>query len=340
MRSREHRPGFTLVELLVVIAIIGILVALLLPAVQSAREAARRMQCKNNLKQLALAGHTFHEAQGMYPYGRKYDIWDTYTWTQLILPQIEQQAIYDRYTTLPDRGFVTSYPGPNGPIGDDADLREARHAAIATFYCPSDQSPTDNEIASASYGFKRGNYSGCAGSGDMYGEATDAAAGPWGPGVFGVTHGQTFDAGQQSVSSSIDDTKDGTTNTLMISEMIVPRVTPGWGGPMGETIYGNMGGALFTAAQTPNSSTPDNVYGPCPQSLGDASYDPPCISIAGSAWWQPSAQGAFASARSRHPGGVNAALADGSVRFFSETIDLETWRGLGTRNGGEVVTLP
>jgi hypothetical protein len=109
---------------------------------------------------------------------------------------------------------------------------------------------------------------------------------------------------------------------------------------MGETIYGNMGGGLFTAAMTPNSSAADEVYGPCPQMLGDSTYKAPCVMIAGSRWWTPSAKDAHAAARSKHPSGVVAALADGSVRFISESIDQELWRSIGTRDGGEAVTLP
>lgn len=337
MRNAANSRAFTLVELLVVIAIIGILIALLLPAVQSAREAARRLQCSNNLKQLALACHTFENTHEYLPYGRKYDIWDSYTWTQLVLPQIEQQAVYDLYYTLPQRPFATTYPGPNGPIGNDARLKQARESKIATYYCPSDNSPAPNEIDSQQYGFYRGNYTGCAGSGDMYGEAVDTTSGPWGPGAFGVRHDQSYDDGQASVSTAMAMIKDGSSNTLLLSETIVPTVEPGWGGPMGETIYGNMGGALFSAAQTPNASAADEVYGPCPDALGDTSYGAPCVTIANHAWWGPAAAGAHAAARSRHPGGVSAAMADGSVHFYADSIDLETWRGMGTRSGGEVV---
>ncbi len=325
--------GFTLVELLVVITVIGILMSLLLPAVQSIRAAGRRLQCSNNIKQIALASHAFHQSREFFPYGRKSDIWDAYTWTQLILPQIEQQPVFDNYFTLSDPMEMT-------PRGSDPRLKAAREAEIPVYYCPSDQSPTDNEVQTSSFGFKRGNYSGCAGSGDMYGASIDSTNGPWGPGVFGVKNGQNFNNGMRDLAAAWGQLSDGKSQTLMFSEMLVPDVTPGWGGPMGETIYGNMGGALFTAAYTPNTTTPDNVYGPCPQALGDQTYEPPCITIGSSSWSSPSAARAFASARSFHEGGVNAALADGSVHFVSEGIDLLTWRALGTRAGGDTAAFP
>ena len=332
--------GFTLVELLVVIAIIGVLIGLLLPAVQAAREAARRTQCANHLKQLALACHSHNELFRELPYGRKYDIWDTYTWTQLILPYIEQKAVYDGYWTLPLRGYATTYPGPNGPIGDDPRLREVRHRAIPPFYCPSDGSPTENQMDTGPFGFQRGNYFGCTGSGDMYGNATDAG-GPWGRGVFGVKNGQSFDRSAQVPTRGLRPVEvvDGTSNTLLLSEGLVPTVS-WWGGPMGETVYGNMGGALFSASLTPNSSAPDRPIGPCPQNQGDLVYTAPCLSLGGNGWWTPSGAGAHAAARSSHPGGVNAALTDGSVRYFSDGVDLLLWRSIGTFAGSEPVSQP
>ncbi len=104
-RSAGAHRGFTLVELLVVIAIIGILIALLLPAVQAARESARRLRCENSLRQLSLACMNYESANKMYPYGRKYDSWDTFTWTELILPQIEEKVVYSEYTYLPKKGL-------------------------------------------------------------------------------------------------------------------------------------------------------------------------------------------------------------------------------------------
>ncbi len=346
--QRHRRGAFTLIELLVVIAIIAVLIGLLLPAVQKVREAAARAKCSNNLKQLALACHSYYDVQQSMPYGRKYDVWDTYTWTQLILPYIEQTAIYNGYWTLPKTGFDPTkssdqhYPSPNGPIGDDAKLREARQAVIPPFVCPSDPGPRHNEEYTAPYGFERGNYRGCVGSGDMYGSATDTTTGPWGKGIFGVQPKQTADPGKgpQTRGVRFADIPDGASNTLLLSEGIVATVTTQWGGPMGETIYGNMGGALFSATLTPNSTAADRVIGPCPKDLSppDPLYKAPCLSLGGNAWWTPSAAKAHAGARSYHNGGVNGAMADGSVRFFANTIDQFTWRALATRSGGEAVS--
>ena len=341
MTSRNR--GFTLVELLVVIAIIGILVALLLPAVQAAREAARRMRCTNNVKQLTLACHNFEDTYKTLPYGRKYDFWDTYTWTQLTLPYIEQRAIFENYWTLPQTGITSSYPGPNGPIGDDARLRLARHTVVPTWNCPSDLGIKQNEIATAAYGFIRGNYRGCVGSGDMYGLAPASVTGTnWSMGPFSVKQNQSIDPGAtvQTMGVKLAEITDGTANTLLISEGISNAVSPGWGGPIGEMIYGNIGGALFNSTLTPNSTVADQVYGPCPVAAGDARYKAPCTSVGGSAWFQPSAAGAHAAARSYHPSGVVTSLADGSTRFVTDSVDVLVWRAAGTRDGGESIGLP
>ena len=331
-----QRPGLTLVELLVVMAIIALLIAILVPAVQAARESARRISCSNNLRQLALACLSFESTQRRLPYGRKYDFWDSYTWTQLTLPWIDQQSFADGYWTLPLKGFFKRHPGPNGPAGDDPRLRSSRHAFIPTYYCVSDRGPTRNEIDSSTFGFIRGNYSGCVGAGDMYGYAMDALP-ERGPGIFAVAGDQSYDDGTTRMVKATE-IKDGRMKTLLLSEIMVPDIEPGWGGPMGEIIYGNMGGALFSAAYTPNTSVPDEVYGGCPQQRGDTGYRAPCSPLVEGGGWTPKALYAHAAARSRHPGGVNAAFTDGSVRFAMEYVNLRVWRSLGTHAGGEVIS--
>ncbi len=335
--KQQHSNGFTLVELLVVIAIIGVLVALLLPAVQAARESARRTQCMNNLRQLALGNVLYESNQGQLPYARKTDQWDAYTWTQLILPHIEQQQVYDLYWDINDEREWR-------PAGsNDSRKRQAREAQIPAYYCPSDGGPYGNELFSDTWGFWRGNYRGSTGSTDMYGAELDEI-GVAGPGCFQVVPKQRLhpdprrpDSFPPTLFVRIGQITDGTSITMLLSEGMVPTIDV-WGGPLGEIIYGNMGGALFTGWLTPNSSLPDSVIGPCPEDQGDTEYpNETCFRISG----HPGAgreggSRAFAAARSRHPGGVNLAMADGSVNFAADDVDTVAWRAMATRDGEEL----
>lgn len=337
---RGHR-AFTLVELLVVITIIGILVAMLLPAIQAAREAARRLQCQNNMKQAALGCHNFATLRGEFPYGRKYDIWSAYSWTVLILPFIERQSLYDRYWTVPILPYAEGVPGPIWDLGVEARLEAARRSIVPGYCCPSDMTPVKNEWNLSDWCRYRYSYRGCAGNGDMYGNAasglTPLAGQAWGMGVFGVARDRGATPFNQH-GCMFSDIKDGTSSTLLLSEGVAPTAaTPGWGGPLGDSFSGNMGGAMFSTALTPNSSAPDRPIGPCPQTQGDTGYTLPCSSLGLNYWYTPSADGAYTAARSMHVRGVNAAMADGSVTFISDSVDLSIWRALGTRAGKEVL---
>jgi hypothetical protein len=219
-------------------------------------------------------------------------------------------------------------------------MRQARHTQIPLYYCPSGKAPAANEMNTPGYGFWRGNYFGCVGAGDMYGDRIFFADGPitkgqW-KGAFSVKKHTT--GGDPPIYSpvKIKDFVDGTSHTLMISESLVPTVA-GWGGAIGETIYGNMGGALFSAYTTPNSSIEDRPNGPCPQQQGDTDYPAPCVSNGGTG----GASGAqsYAAARSEHPGGVNVSLSDASVRFVADGVATNVWRAAGTRAWEEPLQL-
>ena len=135
----------------------------------------------------------------------------------------------------------------------------------------------------------------------------------------------------------IDSITDGTSNTVSFSEGIQPQTT-GWGGPIGNSWLGNMGGGLMTTTLTPNSSAADQIVGPCPGNNGDTTYKAPCNRIANNDGNGRSADGAHAGARSFHTGGVNAGMTDGSVRFFRNSIDIAAWRAFGTMANGEVIS--
>ena len=137
------RPGFTLIEVLVVIAIIAVLIGLLLPAVQKVREAAARMSCANNLKQLGLACHNFHDSNGTLPYARSGGGTNRSTWARLLLPYLEQGPIYDTYTT-PIAG-VSQTDGFNNLTSTNAQVLAATQAQVKVFICPSRRGPPGND---------------------------------------------------------------------------------------------------------------------------------------------------------------------------------------------------
>ncbi|WP_417378031.1 DUF1559 domain-containing protein [Gimesia sp.] len=310
----RHRKGFTLIELLVVIAIIAILVALLLPAVQQAREAARRSTCKNNLKQLGIALHNYHDSHRVFPFATVCGVnTAAYTgqnharqsWFHMVLPYVDQAPLYDK---LRD-GFQS------GTVSDFASHPQ-RSVKVPVFMCPSD--PNSGKIGSQKSTFYS-NYLLCSGS------TTQGA-----DGTFPKLNGMFFYVSRVRMS----DVTDGTSNTIAAGEInLVPDVAGGSSiadcltiGDLRGRIWGTkyVGGGTFTTLQGPNTSVPDTVtYG---YHRDYAPISTTCSSSDNAVY-----------ARSRHTGGVHFLLADGAVRFISDNVDTTTFRHLGTRAGGEVL---
>lgn len=316
----KNAAGFTLVELLVVIAIIGVMVGLLLPAVQAAREAARRMQCSNNLKQIALSMHNYHDTYQTFPYGHKLEVAGQTKrrdcWFQRILPFIEQGAYYDAYNQVEATYGATAEYIHNLP-------EEFIGRPVAAFMCPSDASAPSRGGNGSTRGFK-GTYGVNAGGGNPTTWNLETITEP-------INYDMTADAGGlfgRQTARGMKDAVDGTSNTVLVSEGISRGTIAAWGelgGYWGGAPHGSFG---FSTGETPNTSVPDRVY-----SCGTTTFPKaPCEN--GNA---DGLGGRFNFARSYHPGGVQASLCDGSVRFISDSINRQTWRNLGNRNDGGVL---
>lgn len=291
-----RRVGFTLVELLVVIAIIGVLIALLLPAVQQAREAARRMQCTNHQKQLALAMHNHHDVFGQFPYGATNSPRHTF-WVQ-IWAFIEQHALAERYDQK-QAFYVPPHINQNATTGLCTQF-------VDGYFCPSDQG--NMRWKGDAYWRSRGNY--VANFGYTAGATTDLKSAP-----FARNNGY----------KKMSDLTDGTSNTLFISEIIMAAQETQYDS-RGDVFNDDGPGSAFMTNNTPNGGV-DN-----PQFCVNQAPNPPCSTDSGSP--------PHIAARSKHPGGVNVAMADGSVRFVAETVSLNVWRAAGSSQGGESLVLP
>lgn len=299
--SSFRRHAFTLVELLVVIAIIGILVALLLPAIQTAREAARRTQCNNNLKQLMLAAQNYHDTHQRLPAGQTYysntNLSDKFTWTIFLLPFVEQGALYAQ----------VNWNGDMGGCGANAAVSRVE---IPAFVCPSGGADGD-------FGHScrvRHSYVANAGIGPFRAEWPPSQQ----PGVF-----------LQNRWLRLADFVDGTSNTVGLSELIKVREGYDFRGT-----WSYCEGTLYQHDRTPNTRIPDETR-PNFCTGADANHPhAPCIGTY-TAW---NTRASILSARSLHPGGVHAGLVDGAVRFVSDSIDVATWRALGTPFGYEVIS--
>ncbi|TWT60172.1 DUF1559 domain-containing protein [Rubinisphaera italica] len=304
--SLKLRSAFTLIELLVVIAIIAILVALLLPAVQQAREAARRSSCKNNLKQLGLALHNYHDTHNVLPFG-----WDERetAWSAMILPQIEQGNIYDT--------LIWAESGAGNWSSGSAN-QTATETVIPTYRCPSiavKEHMDFNGIARRVPASYRGVASSVAAS-------DDATSLP--PGATVALEMANLDGAFYGISStSFKDIVDGLSNTILIGESFTDpefgrdgQAMDFWqiGAPQtGGWVAGGTGGSEFTEIC-------GSTWAPINAHL-NASYTGHEIET---------------SFGSYHSGGAQFSIGDGSVRFISENVDLGLYRGLATLKGGEV----
>ena len=294
------RRGFTLVELLVVIAIIGILVSLLLPAVQSAREAARRMQCQNNVKQLALALHNYHTAHEIYPPAGYFD-GNTLSWCTSILPYIEQANLYEKLDLA-------------GPYSNTTNKKAAMNS-VEPFLCPSFAThrsvlfskfnKTDEQIGGQDpYTI---HYYGVLGP-----EGTNPASGEDYPAEVVGTCGDFATGGTMGHNTAIrmEDIRDGTSNTFLLGEL-------SWNGA----------GCYRTWARGTNASDT------CKASASAKNVE---YGIGVFAYEVFQVEFNDVSFGSMHPGGCHFANADGSVHFVSETVDIGVYKATASRAGGEV----
>jgi prepilin-type N-terminal cleavage/methylation domain-containing protein/prepilin-type processing-associated H-X9-DG protein len=340
--DRSQRSGFTLIELLVVIAIIAVLIALLLPAVQSAREAARRTQCVNNLKQIGLATHNYLSSNDLFPPGAIKGGWNFNSnglnWRPLILAQMEATNQFNAIN-------FSVLAGQNGPS-----LATVWYSSIASFLCPSDglgQAPVgfvpymgpNGSTSAWAPPFRPGstteqlvpvsNY--LMSFGDNYAILPLSGANPWETaagtvpqiglnGFWGSNNGSGSMRGFSDYSTggiaTIASVTDGTSNTIFAGEGLPDE-------DANNDFYSFTGGAAGTTI---------------PINWKTNQRDTACVDNYSSTNWNCRFSYATRGFKSRHPGGANFLFADGSVRFIKSSINRITYAAIGSRNGGEVVS--
>ncbi|MDG3002738.1 DUF1559 domain-containing protein [Paludisphaera mucosa] len=335
MPGEARRRGFTLIELLVVIAIIAVLIALLLPAVQAAREAARRAQCVNNLKQIGLAVHNYHDSHQRFPLGRVVEvgaggavsITRAYSPHSQILPFLEQSAIYQAINFN-----LTWNPDPNNG-GYDGN-QTARATVVSGFLCPSDAQ------SSVPQGYAGTNYRASEGSNFLFG------SGKSDPGGVNASMRAPDGLFFANEAKGIAEATDGTSNTAMFSEHVKGDFSQALATENADT---------FQPGVYP--TTQDEVVQIC-RDVNWRDITKQGFSDVGAPWLYgyhsttayyhvapPSTRSCMfpplrisTTANSRHPGGVNVLLGDGSVKFVKDSISIQTWRAMGSRNLGEIIS--
>jgi prepilin-type N-terminal cleavage/methylation domain-containing protein/prepilin-type processing-associated H-X9-DG protein len=339
MFPSKPRSAFTLIELLVVIAIIAVLIGLLLPAIQKVREAANRMSCSNNLKQIGLAAHLYHDAYGYLPINRDGDpgygppgfgchgagcdeTSSSWSFLALLLPYLEQSNLYQS-------GVQSSLQAPIPQLGTPTlGASSATSVSVKTFLCPSDQAYGIQQFAETTPNMGASgtpvlvgltNYKGVLGSNwpySLYGWNN----GPTGGNTDGFWNGNgLFPINSWQKPIRLTDITDGTSNTFMVGEDIFDQdaATMSWTVPD----WGEGYSWAMTVDATLTCAIPPNA-----RANG--------ARIPWSDW------GDFHGFKSQHPSGVQFAYADGSVHFISDSIALGTYYALATYNGGEIVILP
>jgi prepilin-type N-terminal cleavage/methylation domain-containing protein/prepilin-type processing-associated H-X9-DG protein len=349
-QTASPRRGFTLIELLVVIAIIAVLIGLLLPAVQAAREAARRAQCANNLKQIGIALHNYHDANDSLPIGGQgFASWDTNCWDSLslhsmftaILPYVGQQAVFNAVNF----SFAAAVPWPQYGVDPGQFQVTAFQTRIDTYICPSE--PSGWTLPSKDTPMSQTSYAAVFGYRDTFRWWCGCPYGFIPPdGVFGFS-------GALSYATRLSDVLDGASNTMFVGEAsrFTNEVEPWF------NTWTVADGNLFSWS-IPGVKRITAFAFTAPRLNADLQIPDPNPTLNPTGWvdsWvydsDPKANALGAGQfgfRSQHPGGANFLFGDGSVRFLKQTIDMGSpnyadhnvgvYRKLSTKDGGEVVS--